>query len=518
MRKSVSLLVVLAVLLFAVFPAFAQERPNIPELLTNDPDGRFTTLLTAVELAGLGDVLAGEGPFTVLAPTNDAFTATLEALNLTVEDVAGNPELLTAILTYHVIPERIFFRDLIRGLTAATVQGENIVFAEGDGGRLNANDVTILDVDNVASNGIVHVVEGVLVPPSILGPLTRPNLPAVLSSNGNFSSLVAAVSAAGLVDALSGEGPFTVLAPTDAAFAEALAYLDVTAEELFANTELLTQVLTYHVIPARLGRSDLQGEIATLQGENVTFEGSGPDRTVNGVEIAGGLGGASNGVFYTINSVLLPPSIAEVVTANRAHIRLAHLSPDAGAVDVYINDALVASGVTFGTVSGWLDVPAGAKNIAIVAAGETPENARIRRVEPGSWVTIAALGTAGAGRLRIDFLTEDYSPLGENQARVTVFHALESAPAIDVLANGSALIVNLAYPGFYGTNDGLDIRTVGNATYNLAVVPTGATTPELLTATLSAQSGVNYFIAATGTLANPSLVVSATNVAEVTGN
>ena len=134
----------------------------------------------------------------------------------------------------------------------------------------------------------------------------------VAVANGSFTTLVAAVQAAGLVETLSGEGPFTVLAPTDEAFAAALEALGLTAEELLANTELLTEVLTYHVLAGEIPASQvvtLDGQsVATLNGAeiNITVDGDTVminDATVAAVDVA-----ASNGLIHVIDSVLLPPS------------------------------------------------------------------------------------------------------------------------------------------------------------------------------------------------------------------
>ncbi len=129
---------------------------------------------------------------------------------------------------------------------------------------------------------------------------------------GSFQTLVNAVQAAGLVDELSGPGPFTVFAPSDAAFAEALVALDMTAEELLADTELLTAVLTYHVVSGEV----LSGEVVTLDGQSVatlngaevtiTVDGDTVmvnDATVTAVDVL-----ASNGVIHVIDTVLLPPA------------------------------------------------------------------------------------------------------------------------------------------------------------------------------------------------------------------
>ncbi len=544
MRKFLSVILLILVLALSVMPAFAQERPSIPEILTNDADGRFTTLLAAVEAAGLVETLSGEGPFTLLAPTNDAFAAALEALGMTPLDVLSNPELLTAILTYHVLPGQYFFRNLTGGPSIATVQGEEVDFDLTDG-AFTVNGINIGDVDNIASNGIIQVIDGVLIPPSIAATLTAPaeqtaeptaepttgeaavraNLPEALAADadGRFTTLLAAVEAAGLVDALNGDGPFTVFAPTNDAFVAALDYLGLDASDLLGDTELLTRILSYHVAPGQFFFRDLIGgaTISTLLGDSIGSsltlgQNELAQFTVNGITISDVDNVAGNGVFYAIDGVLLPPALAEAAAANRAHIRVAHLSADAGAVDVYVNDALLLEGVTFGTVGAWLEVPAGAKNIAIVPTGETSDNSNLKRIEAGSWVTIAAAGLVANETLSIEYLVEDYSPLAENQARITVFHGLTGLPAVDVLADGGALIIGLAYPGTFGDNDGLDTRDVGNATYTLQIVLSGTTEPVLLQAELGAQIGINYFIAATGTLGNPSLVIIPTNVAEVT--
>lgn len=152
--------------------------------------------------------------------------------------------------------------------------------------------------------------------PDEIDPPTEPTEPGtivdVAVANGNFTTLVAAVQAAGLVDTLSGEGPFTVLAPTDDAFAAALDALGLTAEELLVDTELLTAVLTYHVIPAEVPATEvvtLDGQsVATVNGADVTISVDGDavminDATVTVVDVA-----ASNGVIHVLDAVLLPPS------------------------------------------------------------------------------------------------------------------------------------------------------------------------------------------------------------------
>ncbi len=530
MRKTAVLLVVFALILGAIFPAFAQDRPSIPEWLTND--GRFGTLLAAVEAAGLGETLSGEGPFTVLAPTDDAFAAALETLGLTVEDVVGNPDLLTAILTYHVLPDRYFFRSLTAGPSIATVQGEEVDF-NLEAGAFTVNGVTILDVDNVASNGIVHVLEdGVLVPPSIAATLapapeptpepteapaaeapSRPSIAQVLTDDaqGRFTTLLAAVDAAGLTETLAGEGNFTVLAPTNDAFAAALEFLGLSAEDLLANPEALTAVLTYHVLPERYFFRDLiRGLTAdSVNGAPVSFfENARGFLTANGAVISDVDNVAGNGVVQVLDSVILPPGVFPP-----AMVRVAHLSPDAPAVDVFINTELSGiQGLEYGSITDWVEIaPNPALLVAVAPAGT--EDAVIGPVSlsfaPGSYTTIAAIGSAANGTLTAQAIAEDYSDIPANSARVTLFHAIEGAPAVNVLASGSLLVGGLAYPGTADGNDGAFTVTVPAGTYNLAVNAAGA--PILTLDGAELVAGINYFVAAIGTPDNPSLLVQPTD-------
>lgn len=538
MRKSAALiLVLLALILGMVLPAFAQERPSIPELLANDADGRFTTLLAAVEAAGLVDALSGEGPFTVFAPTNDAFAASMEALGLDPMAVLANPDLLTQVLTYHVVEGRYFFRQLTSGPTLTTLQGEEVDLDLTDGVFTIAG-ANIGDVDNIASNGVVHVIDAVILPPSVAEALAgaaapeptpeptaaptgqaqvRPNIVETLANDadGRFTTLVAAIEAAGLVDALNAEGPFTVLAPTNDAFVAMQEFLGLSAEDA-VNPELLAEVLTYHVLPERLLYRNIIGgrTAATLNGAEVTFyEGAGGRLTVNGATISDVDNIAGNGVIQVLDGVLIPPGVVEP-----AHIRVAHFSPDAPAVDVFVNNVL--SGVTnlaYGSVTSWIEVPPNPSlRIAVAPTGTFdyvigPADVALA---PGSWTTIAAVGSAANGTIAPAIVAEDYSALGEGEARITVFHAIEGAPAVNVFANGSLLVSNLGFPGTLddGTNDGAFTVTVPAGTYNLAVNAGGA--PILTQDGVDVVAGTHYFIAAIGTADSPSLLIQSTGAGE----
>lgn len=129
--------------------------------------GEFPTLVAAVEAAGLVETLQGEGPFTVLAPTEEAFAAALEALGITAEDLLADTELLTSVLTYHVIPGNNMAADVVGldGQDVATVNGATVAISV-DGDTVMVNDATVVQTDIEASNGVIHVIDTVLLPPA----------------------------------------------------------------------------------------------------------------------------------------------------------------------------------------------------------------------------------------------------------------------------------------------------------------------------------------------------------------
>lgn len=283
----------------------SEPQPTIVELAVATPD--LSTLVAAVKAAGLVDTLSSEGPFTVFAPTNAAFEAALKALDLSAEELLGNKELLTKILTYHVVAGEFFAADVLAKQSLKTVQGEDIAV---DAANVKVNDSKIIATDIDASNGVVHLIDAVLLPPS-LTQKPQPNIVELAVATPDLSILVAAVKAAGLVDTLSGEGPFTVFAPTNAAFEAALKALGLTAEELLANKELLTTVLTYHVLAGELFAADVlaASSLTPLQGEDIVVDAA--NLKLNNSTIIATDIDASNGVVHLIDAVLLPPSLTK---------------------------------------------------------------------------------------------------------------------------------------------------------------------------------------------------------------
>ncbi len=283
-------------------------------------NSRLSTLVAAVQAAGLVDELANGGPYTVFAPNNSAFEAAFAALGVTAEDVLSNSELLTQILLYHVVPGGLSAEALAAQGSVTTLEGSAITAEAASFGALLNGSVQIIRPDARATNGVLHTVDSVLLPPAIaeIAAARAEAGPAILDVAGanGFNTLVAAVRAAGLSSVLNDPfaGPFTVFAPTDEAFAAALAALNVSPAELLANTDLLTQVLQYHVVSGRLPLGELVNaeSVTTLQGEDIALSVEGTLELNGTTKVLTANVPASNGIIHAIDAVLLPPSVAGI--------------------------------------------------------------------------------------------------------------------------------------------------------------------------------------------------------------
>ncbi len=350
------------------------------------------------------------------------------------------------------------------------------------------------------------------------------NIVEIAAGNPDFSTLVAAVQAAGLVETLSGEGPFTVFAPTNDAFAALPAG---TVEGLLQDIPALTNILTYHVVAGKVMAADVVGlsSATTVQGADISISVKDGKVFLNdSIEVVTTDIEASNGVIHVISGVLLPPvdeMTAMMQAENLVNIRVAHFSPDTPAVDVYVNGELSdIQALEFPNITPWITLPAGSYNLAVSPAGTSLEDAAIGPADfelpAGAWITVAATGSLTNGTLAPQVLIEDYAPIAEGQARVTVFHGIEDAPAVDVLAGGAPIISQLAFPNTQGNNDGLFILDVPAGSYDIQVVPAGATEPVVLDLPGTAlEAGRNYLVAAVGSLAEPQVALAATVPAEL---
>ena len=261
-------------------------------------DANFSILVDALTKAELVNVLNGTGNYTVFAPTNAAFNALFTQLGISGID-ALTKETLTPILLYHVLGTEAKSSMITSGYykTLSPAQGSTISLKVdvSSGVKLNKTaNVTTADVD--VKNGVIHVIDQVLLPPTVVGQALN---------NDSFSILVQAVVKANLVETLNGSGPFTIFAPTNAAFQALFTTLGITGiADLTA--EQLVPILTYHVVSGNVLSTQLQaGNVETLNGAiSVALS---PVPTINGsTKIIATDVQASNGVIHVIDQVLLP--------------------------------------------------------------------------------------------------------------------------------------------------------------------------------------------------------------------
>lgn len=310
--------------------------PPLVERAALDP--RLTTLVEAAQAAGLTGTLNGPGPLTLFAPTNAAFDALVAELGITRAQLLADRALLTAVLSYHVLPGRVEQAQVPVGRAITTQQGGIFKVTAGAGGALTITDgrnrnSTISQTNISAANGVIHVVDRVLLP-------ANRNIVQTAQALPDFSTLVQAVVSAGLVDALSASGPFTVFAPTNAAFGALLTELGVTVDELLADTALLTRVLTYHVVPGRVLAADivagapvtsLQGGTFRIGAGNVITDARARSANIVATDVF-----TSNGVIHVIDRVILPlpaENIVQVAQANPTFSILVQAVVAAGLVD-----------------------------------------------------------------------------------------------------------------------------------------------------------------------------------------
>ena len=298
----------------SLVPAFASDEPSCSTktIATSNMEkqdivstavgaGSFKTLVAAVQAAGLVDTLKGKGPFTVFAPTDEAFAklpkGTLESL-LKPE----NRQQLVDILTYHVVPAEVSSAQAAKADFAPTVLGQALRLEKLEAGGksvLRIDGATVVSADIACTNGVIHVIDTVVLP--------RKNIVETAAAAGTFKTLLAAAKAAGLVEALSGKEPLTVFAPSDEAFAKLPAG---TVEGLLKpeNKEKLAAVLKYHVVAGRQLAKDVVAmkSVMTLQGKAAVISVTEGVARIDAARIVATDVLAGNGVIHVIDSVILP--------------------------------------------------------------------------------------------------------------------------------------------------------------------------------------------------------------------
>lgn len=265
--------------------------------------GQFNTLVAALKAGDLVDTLTQPGPFTVFAPTDEAFANLPEG---TVESLLKpeNQSKLAGILTYHVVPGRVAAADVTQLTGATTVNGQRIDIQVSDRSVM-VDQATVTATDIVCDNGIIHVIDAVLLP-------ADKNLPETASASGTFSTLLAAAQAAGLAKAIGANDTFTVFAPTDEAFAK---LPEGTVSSLLKpeNKSQLADILKYHVVSGRV-YSDAAlkaGTAKTLEGSSIRIAVKDSVAMVNDSRLVTTDIDASNGVIHVVDSVLMPPKPAQ---------------------------------------------------------------------------------------------------------------------------------------------------------------------------------------------------------------
>lgn len=449
MFRKIMLVIVLAATM-AVGVVSAQDAPtqNLVEIAAGNED--FSTLVELVSAAGLVDVLADpDASWTVFAPTNDAFALVPASV---LEALAADPALLTRVLTYHVVNGAVMSTDVVGMLTENTAaaesmemeavgsptMGSELTFTATAEGDLYVDGAKVTTADIVATNGVIHVIDRVLIPdeiaaaiPAILGvdaDVSELNIAEIASANENFSTLVSLVSAAGLVDVLADpDASWTVFAPTNEAFA---AVPQEVLDTLAADPALLTRVLTYHVVEGAVLSTDvvemseeMMANAASMEmeavgsptiGSELTFTvlASGDIRVDDARVLVADIM-ASNGVIHIIDSVLVPAEIA------------AMLAPEEDAM----NDEMAA---------------APTQNIVEIAAGNPDFSTLVSLVSAAglvdvladpsaSWTVFAPTNEAFARvpQAVLDQLAADPALL----TRVLTYHVVEGAVTSDALSN-----------------------------------------------------------------------------------
>ena len=253
------------------------------------------SLVSAVVQAELLETLQGDGPFTLFAPTDQAFADA--GIDLASLDTVEGKAVLSDILLYHVVLGEVPSSAVTECMSATAVNGQTLAFTVGDGVMVNGANVTLADVNT--SNGVIHVIDKVLTPTDAPN-----NIPRTAQCTGIHDTLVTAVIQAELLETLQGDGPFTLFAPTDQAFADA--GIDLAALNTAEGKAILSDILLYHVHIGSLSSTDItEGmQLQMVNGDNTTLS---LVTGINGANITLADVSTSNGIIHVIDQVLLPP-------------------------------------------------------------------------------------------------------------------------------------------------------------------------------------------------------------------
>ena len=293
MRKIVVSLILVCLLASSLPVSSADSNEDIP---TNAAaTGVHESLVAALAQAELVSTLEGPGPFTVFAPNDDAFAAA--GIDLVALDTPEGKETLTDILLHHVYSGSVPASAVTDGMMAEMVNGDKVAFTN-DGTTVTVGGATVITADVIASNGIIHVIDKVLMPPS--------DIPTTAGNTGIHNTLVNAVVQANLLTTLSGDGPFTVFAPTDQAFTDA--GVDLTALDTPEGNQALANILQYHVISGEVPASGVTDCLSAdaVNGQPLSFTVGDSGVMVNDANVITTDVITSNGLIHVIDKVLTP--------------------------------------------------------------------------------------------------------------------------------------------------------------------------------------------------------------------
>ena len=298
MKKKTNLFLV-ATMLIAVALAStscAETKNDIVDVASDNAK----TLAAAVTAAEMVETLKSTGPFTVFAPTDEAFAAIQSDVDNLLKP--ENKAQLEKVLMCHVVDGKIMANDLKDGQELTSIDGNKLKVIVMNDGKIMVGDAHITVSDVMASNGVVHMIDKVLMPAKLM---EMPKDIVDIASE-SAKTLAAAVTAAGLVETLKGMGPFTVFAPTDLAFAAIQSDVDKLLKP--ENKGQLSKILTYHVVSGKTMAADLKdGQmLTTVEGTMLKVTIKDGKVMINGANVVSADIPASNGVIHVIDKVLMP--------------------------------------------------------------------------------------------------------------------------------------------------------------------------------------------------------------------
>jgi transforming growth factor-beta-induced protein len=304
-RTTIALLVVAALAAAAIGASASASTASKSEgdkniVQTALAAGQFSTLASLLTKAGLVETLSTGGPFTVFAPTDAAFAKVPKA---TLAALAENPAQLKSVLLYHVVPGSVTAADVVKLTSAKTLEGRSIAIKVADGSAY-VDQAKVTTPDVMASNGVIHVIDSVLIPKAAPAAPAK-NIVQTAIAAGQFRTLASLLTKAGLAGTLQGKGPFTVFAPTDAAFAKVP---KATLAALGKDRAKLRAVLLYHVVKGKVTAAQAMKlrSAKTLNGKPLSIRVSAGKVLVGGATVTKADVMASNGVIHVVNKVLIP--------------------------------------------------------------------------------------------------------------------------------------------------------------------------------------------------------------------